>query len=137
VSTSLTDSAGRSFLRAVESYYEGDGSPGTLIVGMPEVARLLGLEPREIKATAGELVSTGLLSVTTVLGRRAFMVTAAGRTELENNRSAFLLVQVDDRLAEDVFYLLERVNGVERVEVHGNGTGCCCQHCPHGGNCRD
>ena len=38
--------------------------------------------------------------------------------------------------AEDIAYYTERnVGGVLSVEVHGQG--CCCQHCPHGGNCRD
>ena len=42
---------------------------------------------------------------------------------------------VDDRLAEAVTHYLDRsLGGVEAVWDHG--TGCCCKHCPHGGNCR-
>jgi hypothetical protein len=54
--------------------------------------------------------------------------------------TTFLLVEVDKaiiamrRLAENA----ESV-GIRSVTVHNDEYphGCCCQHCPHNGNCRD
>jgi hypothetical protein len=46
-----------------------------------------------------------------------------------------LLVTVarpEDMAAIEAF--IATIGGVEAVHVHGDG--CCCQHCPHRGNCR-
>jgi len=82
-----------------------------------------------------ELARRGLLSTWRRDGRAAYTVTPAGTAELERNVTTCLLVEVDDRLAADILaYLNGSVNGVKIAYEHGNG--CCCQHCPHKGNCR-
>lgn len=49
-------------------------------------------------------------------------------------RRRFLLVEVTDDPVVDVADLIKDLYNVEAVYEHG--PGCCCQHCPHGGNCR-
>ena len=128
-----TTSADRDVLRAVERYFNDEELPaGVLIVGVTEVARLLGLRPKEVRRTVQELGAAGLLSARPVLGRQSLMVTDAGRADLARNKSAYLLVQVDDKFADDTEYLLARMNGVEQVHVHG--PGCCCKNCPWKGD---
>ena len=66
-------------------------------------------------------------------GEFLYVLTEAGRAELAANKKMFLVVEVDDRLAEDISYYLARsVNGITAVTEHG--PGCCCKNCPWGGN---
>jgi DNA-binding transcriptional regulator PaaX len=120
-------SAERNLLRVVESY-------GGLIVTADGIARGLGTSRQEVAAMAGILEAAGMLSVSRLPKQVTYSLTEAGSRELAENQFTYLLVQVNDRLAEDVAAYLLGVNGVQEVDVHG--SGCCCQHCPHNGNCR-
>jgi hypothetical protein len=102
-----------------------------------DIARMMGISRQRTTALASVLVHGGLLSCARgMAGTATYSLTDAGRRELDAHVAAYLLVKADDRLAEDIAYYTERnVGGVLSVEVHGQG--CCCQHCPHGGNCRD
>lgn len=121
-------SAGRNMLRVIERY--GESFP----VMSGDVARGLGTSRQAVALMAAALEDAGLLSIERKPRLVTYSLTDAGRRELEENRLAYLLVTVDDRMAEEVAAVLGRVNGVEAVEVHG--SECCCQHCPHKGNCR-
>jgi DNA-binding MarR family transcriptional regulator len=117
----------RAVLRAVAAY--------TGNVTAADVARLAGISRQSAAGTLARLAQDGLLSRRTGQGARsAYDVTSAGRAELERNRTTCLLVEVDGRLASEIAVYLQSVNGVEMAYEHGNG--CCCQHCPHKGNCR-
>lgn len=50
-----------------------------------------------------------------------------------------LLVEVDARAAAGLENDLMSVTSIRSVSVHNDEypNGCCCQHCPHRGNCRD
>jgi hypothetical protein len=50
-----------------------------------------------------------------------------------------LLVEVTDDPQVDIADLLKDMYGVDAVYEHNEKypNGCCCPHCPHGGNCRD
>jgi hypothetical protein len=51
--------------------------------------------------------------------------------------TAYLLVEVpdEDQAASIAEQIEQGTDGVRTVYNHGQG--CCCQHCPHNGNCRD
>lgn len=51
--------------------------------------------------------------------------------------SDFLLVEVvgGPEMSNNLEAVLLGLRDVASVSVHGEG--CCCQHCPHKGNCRD
>jgi Mn-dependent DtxR family transcriptional regulator len=118
----------RNFLRVVERY--GEGFPVT----SGDVARGLGTSRQYVAHVAAALAWAGMLSIRRSPKVIRYSLTDAGRQELKENQLAYLLVTVDDRTAEEVAAVLGRAVGVEAVEVHGQG--CCCQHCPHKGNCR-
>jgi DNA-binding MarR family transcriptional regulator len=122
-------SAGRNLLRVVERY----SSAGSTLVTAGDVTRGLGSSRQYVAHMATALVYAGMLSVRRAPKVVYYSLTDAGRRELEENQLAYLLVTVDDQAAEEVAAVLGRAVGVEAVEVHGQG--CCCQHCPHKGNC--
>jgi hypothetical protein len=53
--------------------------------------------------------------------------------------TTFLLVEVEKDWANHTIRRLPELAGVKMVTVHNEDHphGCCCQHCPHRGNCRD
>lgn len=123
----LAGSAERAFLRLAVSY-GGSLTPAG-------ASRGLGLSRQAAGSTAAALAQAGWLSVEGTARRRSYRITPDGLAHLEASRSSFLLVRVDDRMAEDVAAVLATgFSGVEEVTVHGGG--CCCQHCPHDGRCR-
>jgi DNA-binding transcriptional regulator PaaX len=124
-------SAERNLLRVVERY-------GGLVVTAAGVARGLGTSRQEVAAMAVILEAAGMLSVSRLPKQVTYSLTEAGSRELAENQFTYLLVQVNDRLAEDVAAYLLGVNGVQEVSVHNeeHPNGCCCQNCPHNGNCR-
>jgi DNA-binding Lrp family transcriptional regulator len=123
----FTTSADRNLLRLIEHY----GGPAT----PAEISRGLGISRSAAGSRAKLLAASGWLIVTGKGADREYEVSASGRGYLAANRVSYLLVQVDDRLAEDVAAILsQNFNGIEMVTDHGGG--CCCQHCPHRGNCR-
>lgn len=126
-------SAERNLLRVVDHY--GADFPVT----SGDVARGLGTSRQAVAAMAATLGQAGYLAVTRLPKSVTYAVTAEGLRYLGAHQSSFLLVEVDDRLADDVAAYLPAVIGVQGVSVHNEDHphGCCCQHCPHGGNCRD
>jgi hypothetical protein len=129
-------SAERNMLRVVERYSGPDGAPVT----SGDAARGLGTSRQAVSAMAATLERAGYLAVTRLPKAITYAVTAPGLSYLGAHQSSFLLVEVDDRMADDVaYYLAQGVNGVQDVAVHNEEypRGCCCQHCPHNGNCRD
>jgi predicted ArsR family transcriptional regulator len=117
-------SAGRNLLRAVAAY-EGD-------VTAAEAARILGISRQLAAGSLAELARAGMLSARR-MPQAAYTVTDAGRAELERNQVTCLLVEVDDRLADDLaVYLGKDVSGIVSVSEHG--SGCCCKHCPRKGD---
>lgn len=126
-------SAERNLLRVI-GYYQ-NGFP----VASGDAARGLGTSRQAVSAMAATLERAGYLAVTRLPKAVTYAVTAPGLRYLGAHQSSFLLVEVDDRLAGDVAASLLAVNGVQGVTAHNEDhpNGCCCQHCPHGGNCRD
>jgi hypothetical protein len=128
-------SAERNLLRVVERYSGPDGAPVT----SGDAARGLGTSRQAVAAMAATLEQAGYLAVTRLPKTITYAVTDPGLSYLGAHQSSFLLVEVDDRLAGDVAAYLPAVNGVQGVSAHNEEypNGCCCQHCPHNGNCRD
>lgn len=121
-------SSDRNLLRVVEGHGAYPFSPG-------DVARQMGESVQRVTATARALAQGGLLEAFNYGGRTTYRVTDAGRAELAAHRTRKLLVEADDRMADEVAaWIAGNVNGVTDVSDHGDG--CCCQHCPHGGDCR-
>ena len=120
----ITTSAGRNFLRVVSGY----GG----IVTPKDVARQLGVSVQLVTRMAADLSGAGFLTVKRLPKMTYYEVTGSGRSYLEENKVTYLLVEVDDRLAEDVAASLGSCNGVLGVTDHG--TGCCCKNCPREGN---
>lgn len=89
---------------------------------------ITGLPPLQSGDTLSFSTTEGELRITAVPG------------DPPEPETTFLLVEVDKaiiamrRLAENA----ESV-GIRSVTVHNDEHphGCCCQHCPHNGNCRD
>lgn len=54
-------------------------------------------------------------------------------------KTTFLLVEVETDWAHHTEQRLTDLVGIKSVSIHNENHphGCCCQHCPHGGNCRD
>ena len=123
-------SADRNLLRTVAGY-------GDTPVTARDICRSMGISRQAASAQAALLAKCGLLTMQVLSMGRCYKVSAAGKAELEAHKTALLLVEVDDRMADDVAAYLGgagAVIGVRSVEDHGGG--CCCQHCPHRGNCR-
>lgn len=120
-------SGDRNMLRAVASY-------GQTPVTAGEVSRGLGISRQAASAQAAMLARCGLLEAKTLAVGRCYRLTAAGQEELDTHKTMFLLVEVDDRLSEDIAHCLspEFVNGVVSVTEHGGG--CCCKNCPWRGS---
>jgi hypothetical protein len=98
-----------------------------------DIARLLGVSRREAGGKVRVLTAAGYLGVRRLeAGQHHYEVTVAGTAELAANVTSYLLVQVDDRVAADTAYLLERQDGITSVTVHS--PGCCCKNCPWGGD---
>lgn len=122
----------RNLMRIVESYGGPDVTP-------KEAARMLGTSSQRVAAMASLLARAGFMKVSRDGRGATYAVTDAGRAELAARQTTYLLVKVDDRLADEVAYYLARgVNGITEVTAHNEDypDGCCCQHCPHNGNCR-
>lgn len=53
--------------------------------------------------------------------------------------TTFLLVEVEKEWADMAAQEIAATDAVVHVIAHNEKYphGCCCQHCPHGGNCRD
>lgn len=121
----------RNLLRAVASYGDTPVSAG-------EISRNLGISRQAASARAALLAKTGFLkSQVLAVAGRCYLITEAGNEELREHKTACLLVEVEDRMAGDFLSYLAafgQAHGVTEVTEHGGG--CCCQHCPHGGNCR-
>jgi DNA-binding IclR family transcriptional regulator len=114
----------RNLLRAVA----GHGEPT-----VNDIARMTGVSRQRARRLTSMLAHCGLLAYTRGTPG-TYAVTAAGRAELDAHPVRMFLVEVDDRVAEQVAMAVAQAYGVRDVTDHGDG--CCCQHCPHGGNCR-
>ena len=125
-------STGRNMLRVVDHY------GGSFPVTSGDVARGLGTSRQAVAAMARVLEQAGYLAVTRTARAVTYAVTGPGLRYLGAHQSSFLLVEVDDRVADDLAVSLHGVSGVRGVTVHNENhpNGCCCQHCPHKGNCR-
>lgn len=123
-------SADRNFLRVVERY------GGTAVVR--DVARGLGVSHQAVGAMAMLLENAGFLMRAFRKGSVTYVLTTLGTAYLEAHQATYLLVEVDDRAAGDFLAALGSVSGVLSVTAHNEDhpNGCCCQHCPHDGNCR-
>lgn len=121
----------RNLLRVIEGQSVFPCTPG-------DAARLMGTSVQRVMAMASLLSHGGLLAIhrgPTGARNVYYQVTDAGRRELADHRTRMFLVEVDDRMADEIATALAQgVDGVKDVIDHGQG--CCCQHCPHGGNCR-
>jgi CTP-dependent riboflavin kinase len=107
---------------------------GALAARPKDVARGLGVSCQAVVATARRMEEAGLLGRSRQKEGTGYHVTREGAACLEAGASAFLLVEVDGRLAGDVACWLRDRDGV--TGVAGHGAGCCCRHCPREGECR-
>ena len=100
----------------------------------PLLAMQCGTTRQVVAPAAARLCQAGLLTRGTLGGQVCYGVTSAGREQAgpPRNRSAFMLVEVDEEKYLEVQEMLLALGIVRSCTEHQKG--CCCKNCPWRGD---